>query len=298
MKTNVLTTLLCLLISFTAYTQTTRIDTTLHVDNKRIQLIDTGEHLQVKVFEKEQDSTYTADELVFEGHYRDGKTHERKYINSIRIPVPTWDKNFSSHWAGFGIGFANFADGSLHFNDIDGVSLRSENSLEYNLNFLEKSFVISRQGWAIVTGMGMRWNRYRIDTNQHFQEIDGITQLVDAPEGIVYKSSKLNTTSLTIPVLLEWQKRRRHGAGFFVSAGVVGVIKTISSSKVVYKEEGKKRKDTMDRGMNIRPVTIDFLLQAGYGHIGLFAKYSPMTLFSGGNGPKVHPVSLGIHLHL
>ena len=80
---------------------------------------------------------------------------------------------------------------------------------------------------------GMRWSRYRLDMNAHFQEVDGVTQLVPAPEGIVYNASKLNITSLTIPVLLEWQspKHRRKAPRFFISGGVVGVVKTISSSK-------------------------------------------------------------------
>ena len=110
---------------------------------------------------------------------------------------------------------------------------------------MEFSFPFSRYRWAVVTGAGMRWSRYRLDMNAHFQEVDGVTQLVPAPEGIVYNASKLNITSLTIPVLLEWQspKHRRKAPRFFISGGVVGVVKTISSSKIVYHDaDGEKRK--------------------------------------------------------
>ncbi|QUT49128.1 Outer membrane protein beta-barrel domain protein [Parabacteroides merdae] len=166
---------------------------------------------------------------------------------------------------------------------------------------MEFSFPFSRYRWAVVTGAGMRWSRYRLDMNAHFQEVDGVTQLVPAPEGIVYNASKLNITSLTIPVLLEWQspKHRRKAPRFFISGGVVGVVKTISSSKIVYHDaDGEKRKKKMDRGMNLRPVTMDFLFQAGVGCIGLYAKYSPFGLFEKDKGPKVHPVSLGLQLHI
>ena len=198
------------------------------------------------------------------------------------------------------MGFANFS-GSDGINDVDGVSLRSGNSLEYNLNFMEFSFPFSRYRWAVVTGAGMRWSRYRLDMNAHFQEVDGVTQLVPAPEGIVYNASKLNITSLTIPVLLEWQspKHRRKAPRFFISGGVVGVVKTISSSKIVYHDaDGEKRKKKMDRGMNLRPVTMYFLIHAGINCIGLYAKYSPFGLFEKDKGPKVHPVSLGLQLHI
>ena len=58
------------------------------------------------------------------------------------------------------------------------------------------------------------------------------------------------------------------------------MVKTISSSKIVYHDaDGEKRKKKMDRGMNLRPVTMDFLFQAGVGCIGFYAKYSPFGLF-------------------
>ena len=59
--------------------------------------------------------------------------------------------------------------------------------------------------------------------------------------------------------------------------------------------EGKEK---MDSGINIRPVTMDLLFQAGWDWIGLYAKYSPIDLFENGKGPKVHPVSIGLQLHL
>ena len=274
-------------------------DTIITLERKRIEVKDNGDRMKVRVYEVDEEGDSVDDELIFEGHYRDGQSYERrKHVKSINIPVPTWDKDFNPHWAGFGMGFANFADGSLHVNDVDGVSLRSGNSLEYNLNVLEKAFPFSRYRWAVVIGAGMRWSRYRIDTNEYFKEIDGVTALRPAPEGVTLKASKLNITSLTIPLLLEWQPKKR-SSEFFLSAGVVGVIKTCSSSKIVYNDaSGKKHKEKMDSGMNIRPVTMDFLFQAGWDWIGLYAKYSPIDLFENGKGPKVHPVSIGLQLHL
>lgn len=154
------------------------------------------------------------------------------------------------------------------------------------MNVLEKAFPFSRYRWAVVIGAGMRWSRYRIDTNEYFKEIDGVTALRPAPEGVTLKASKLNITSLTIPLLLEWQPKKR-SSEFFLSAGVVGVIKTCSSSKIVYNDaSGKKHKEKMDSGMNIRPVTMDFLFQAGWDWIGLYAKYSPIDLFENGKGRR------------
>lgn len=275
-------------------------DTVIILKEKRIEIKENADRMKVKVYELTEEGDSIDNELVFEGHYRDGHSYEsRKHIKSINIPLPTWNKDFDPHWAGFGMGFANFADGDLKMNDVGGVSLRSGSSLEYNLNVLEKAFPFSRYGWAVVTGAGMRWNRYRLDSNSYFQEVDGITSLHPAPDGIHYKTSKLNITSITIPLLLEWQKRRRGDTQFFLSAGIIGVIKTCSSSKVVYLDaDGDKHKQKMDTGMNIRPVTMDFLIQGGLDWIGVYAKYSPVGLFESGKGPKVHPISIGLHIHL
>lgn len=273
-------------------------DTVIIVNDKRIEVTEGSERMKVKVYEISENEEIIEDELVFEGHYKDGKSYERRK-HSINITLPTWKRGFDPHWGGFGMGFANFADADLHINDIDGVTLRSGKSLEYNVNILEKAFPFSKQSnFALVTGMGMRWSRYRINNNQHMEEIDDITGLYNAPEGITYSTSKLNITSLTIPLLIEWQNRRKRSEEFFFSAGIVGVVKTASASRIVYRDQaGKKQKEKVDGGMNIRPVTLDFLVQAGYDWIGIYAKYSPIGLFEGGKGPKVHPVSIGLQLH-
>lgn len=268
-------------------------DTVITLEKKRIEIKDNGDRMKVRVYELSEEGDSIDDEMVFEGHYLDGRSYERRsHIRTLNIPVPTWDKDFSAHWAGFGMGFNSFEG--------DDISLRKGKSLEYNFNFMEFSLPFSRYNWAVVTGAGIRWNRYRIDENACFQEVDGITQLVPAPEDVIYKKSKLNITSLTIPVLLEWQtKKKKHRPSFFVSGGVVGVIKTTSSSKVVYDDErGKSRKQKVDGGMNLRPVTMDVLLQAGVGCVGVYFKYSPIEMFESNKGPALNPISFGLQLHL
>lgn len=273
-------------------------DTTIIVEGKHIQIIDNDERMKVRVYEITETGRESEKEMVFEGHYKDGSTFERRKHNSISIPLPSWrHKNFSGHWAGFGVGLANFADGDFHVNDVDGVSLVSGKSLEYNLNFMQKSFPFSRYNWGVVLGMGIRWSRYRIKGNQYFKEVDGITALIPT-EGLHLNSSKLNITSLTIPLLLEWQNRKRWDSDFFVSFGVVGVIKTASSSRIVYyNEHSKKTKQKVDGGMNLRPISMDFLFQVGYDWVGAYLKYSPFGIFEGNKGPKLHPVSIGLQLH-
>ncbi|MDH6343056.1 hypothetical protein M2480_001404 [Parabacteroides sp. PFB2-12] len=276
-------------------------DTTLFIEGKKIEIRENEERMKVRVYDRTGQGNYVEDELVFEGHYKDGQSYERrKQAKAITIPLPGWRYyGMDPHWAGINLGFANFADGDLHVNDISGVSLRSNKSWELNINFFEYDLRLSRRyRWALVTGVGIRWNRYRLDENKHFKRLDGKTILEIAPEGVRYTKSRLNTTSLTIPLLLEWQPVRRH-SDFFISAGAVGVINTAATSRVEYRNENdKKVKQKVDDGLYIKPITVDFLFQMGFDWIGIYLKYSPMELFENKKGPALHPVSAGIQFHI
>jgi hypothetical protein len=266
--------------------------------NKRILLKknDYKQRVDVQVYElsNEHDSVFY--EKIFEGHYRNGKSSERrKYMAMIDIPMPGWkSKHFDPHWAGFGVGFADFAERG----DAEEIPLRGSNSLEFNLNIIEKAIPLSnRYRWAVVTGFGIRWTNYRIKGNRHFEEIDDYTYSVEAPEDRIYKKSKLGITTLNIPLLLEWQNPR---GNLFFSGGVVGSVKTWSSSKIEYTEgpNGKKHKKKVDKGMTLRPVTMDILTQAGTRHWGVYVKYSPISIFEHRKGPELYPFSVGLIWHL
>ena len=267
--------------------------------NKRI-LVKENEQKQrteVQVYEKNNDRDSTFYEQIFEGHYRDGKSSEQRKYLAVEIPNPRWkSRRFYAHWGGIGFGFANFAEEG----DYSNIPIRSSISSEFNLNLYEKTIPLSnRYKWGIVTGFGLRWTRYHVKGNYHFEEIDDYTELVKAPEGIRYKNSKLGITSINIPFLLEWQTPGGH---FFLSAGVVGSVKTWSYSWIEFYDETndrhkKKQKEKVDRGMTLRPVTMDLLAQVGTRNIGFYARYSPISIFEKNKGPELHPLSFGMMLH-
>lgn len=271
-------------------------DTIIRVANKHIQVKESDERLKVKVFEvvEEEDTVYN--EQVFEGVYKNGTSRERRFHNSFTITLPKWRQRVSDpHWSGFGMGFANLTDGSLRMNSGEGIDVKSGKSFQFNWNLYDHSFQISRLGWAVVTGLGFRWDVYRFDGNVRLQEIEGITRVLPAPQGIYYSTSRLKMTRLTIPLLLEWQRDLRHHKPFFISAGIVGGAKIYSNSVIKYRDErGHKQKDVLGKDLNLRPITMDILAQVGYRSLGIYAMYSPISLFEKNKGPKVCPVSIGV----
>ena len=292
----------CVLFAFYSTITAASEDSTkiFETGNKRILVKENEEkqrmEVQVYEFHNQQDSTFY--EQIFEGHYRDGKSSEqRKYITSVNIPNPRWNKRrFNSHWSGLGLGFAGFAERG----DYDDFSFRSSKSSEFSFNMFEKTFPLSnRYRWAAVTGFGMRWTRYHVKGNYHFEEIDDYTELVKAPEGIKYKNSKLGITTINIPLLIEWQN---YNGNLFFSAGIVGSVKTWSYSRIEFYDDNdtkhkKKHKEKVDQGMTLRPLTMDFLAQAGTRGIGVYARYSPISIFEKNKGPELYPLSFGMMLH-
>ena len=279
-------------------------DSTKVIDsgNKRIIVTENTnkQRVEVEVYELSDGNTTDAYEKIFEGHYRDGKVNEqRRSLISIDIPTPlskfdSWrlNRKFEPHYTGFGMGFAGFADRGA----IDDIPLRSGKSFEINLNLLQNAFPISsRYKWAIVTGFGIRWTRYHLKGNHYFEEIDDYTHLLSASDERRFKSSILGITTLNLPLLIEWQNRN---GNLFFSAGVECSFKTASSSRIHYiNENNKKQKEKVDSGMNLRPVTMDVLVQAGSNDIGVFARYSPISIFEKDKGLELYPLSIGVMLY-
>jgi hypothetical protein len=217
--------------------------------------------------------------------------------NKKVIPINWRNREFDPHWAGVGIGINNFADNNLRINHADGISLKVGRSLEYTFNFAETALPISKN-FAFVTGLGLKWNRYHLSENEFFTKVDGVTVVLPAGEGINFTRTRLGVNSLTLPLLFEWQTKTQKNETFFISVGAVASVNYMSRSKVRYRNaERNQLRETVASNLNIRPVTVDLMTQAGFGNVGIYAKYSPNGLFDLNRGPEVNPVSVGLMLH-
>jgi len=276
-------------------------DSTKVIDsgNKRIIIMEAEnkQRIDVEVYELSDDNELELYEKIFEGHYRDGKSREeRKYLWSVDIPSPLHKEKFNNrrkyslphHDLSFGIGYAGFADKG----DKDAIPFRYNSSPEISINSYRKALSLSRDNQlGLVTGIGIRWVRYHLKGNNYFKEVNGYTDVEPAPEGWNMKKSKLGITTLNVPLLLEWKTRNR---AMFLSVGAVCSFKTASSSRIYYNDErGKKHSEKVDQGMTLRPITVDFLAQAGTSGLGVYARYSPISIFENKKGPELYPLTLG-----
>ena len=280
-------------------------DTTFQYTGKSIKIEEDNDQIKVKVFEKEVSNDTVFYKQLYEGIFSDEKSYEKWTVQEVfdfNIPFLIKKKKHStrmdSHWNGVGVGFANITDKLFTMTDVNGVSLNAGSSYEWFFNLFGNTLPIYRNNLGITTGAGMSWLNLHLDKNTHLADVNGVTGVYSAPEDIQYSLSRLMVVHINIPLLLEWQPVIAGNRKAFFSAGVVGGIKTFSSYKIQYKDPTDKKTVTdKDRGLNTTPLSLDYMVQAGYDWLGIYAKYSPFSIFQSNKGPNVKAVSLGLILY-
>lgn len=210
-------------------------------------------------------------------------------------------KRFKGHWSGFEMGINGFLDKNQSMNlknELAPFDLKQARSWNFNLNFMQYSIGFGTDKAGLVTGMGLEFNNYHFSNPISLKVDNGITVIdssyIDA--GYKVEKTKLSTTNLTLPLLLEFQiptGEKRHR--IYMAAGVIGGLRIGSHTKVVF-DDGDKRKDKNRSDFNIATFRYGVTARLGYRAIRLYANYYPVQLFEKGKGPELYPFSVGLVL--
>jgi hypothetical protein len=174
------------------------------------------------------------------------------------------------------------------------LDLNTGKSWNVNLNVIQYSLPMSKGiGW--VTGLGLDWNNYFFDGNNCIGK-DSIGDIIPVypPDGTSFTKTKLNTTYLTLPLLLEFQFGP--GKKGFISFGAIGEFKIYSNTETKYYINGEKQKNRVRDDFNLNPLRYSLTVRAGYNFVKFYASYGMMPLFTHNTGPVVHPVNVGLIL--
>ncbi|NOZ46194.1 MAG: PorT family protein [Chlorobi bacterium] len=206
-------------------------------------------------------------------------------------------KKFKGHWGGIELGLNNFLNNNNELSlpsDGQFMDLNTSKSIEFDLNFAEKSFPIYKNRLGIVTGMGLRFNNYHFDNNIMLNPNSVYqTTVVDTN----FDKNKLSVTYLTVPLLLEYHipVGKKHKPIYF-STGIIGGLKIGSKTKQKYTINGDKNDDKSKQDFGISPFTYGLTARAGYKNINLFANYTITSFFEKNKGPELYPLTIGISL--
>lgn len=278
-------------------------DTTFHYNNRKVVISENDNEMSISVYHQNEEGDTIESEKIYEGIFTEGRSIERVYANSFEISVPDIFKPKSkrrtsrSHWAGFGVGFSNLPEG-LDFDGELASVINLSRSLQYSLNPIEASWRMGNSNFTGIVGMGIQFNAIHWQNNKAIEVEDYKSVVTTTEPGNEYRRSRLHYTYLTFPFLIETNWDLGRGSHLFVNAGVVAKVKTASSSKIWQNDEnGKKQKTKLPGELNIRPVTLDLLIQGGINDWGFFASYSPFSLFRNNKGPEANQATIGLQLY-
>ncbi len=207
-------------------------------------------------------------------------------------------KKFKGHWSGAEFGFNNFLDDEFSMARKDEekfMDLNTGRSWNFNCNFMQYSIGLVKDRFGIVTGLGFEFNDYHFDGNNNIQKdsLGIIASKDDYPTSL--NKSKLTTTFLAVPLLLELQllpvKRSKR---IHISGGIVAGLKLGSHTKVVYEINGKKEKDKSKDDFNINPLRYGVTARIGYRTLNLYGNYYLTPFFEKGGNPELYPFNVGL----
>ena len=208
-------------------------------------------------------------------------------------------KKFKPHYAGFEAGLNNYLAPDYSFTlpaEDQYMDLNTGKSWNFNVNFIEYGLGLGTPYVGLVTGMGFEWSNYVFDNQITLRKDENgvIGEFVPEYASTITKS-KMNTTYLTAPLLLEFQIPAGKKP-VYLSAGVVGGVKLHSNTKIKYTENGNKQK-VKDKGdYNLYPLRYGATVRLGYRALNIYANYYLTPLFESGRGPELYPFSIGLCL--
>ncbi len=208
---------------------------------------------------------------------------------------------FRGHFSGVEFGVNGFVDKNQSLtmkNEMAWLDLKQARSWNINLNFMQYSIGFGTDKIGLVTGMGLEFNNYHFSNPISLKVENGIT-VADSSYiagNFDVQKTKLSTTHLTIPLLLEFQiPTGEHGHRIYISGGVIAGLRIGAHTKVIY-EDGGRKKDKNREDFNLSTFRYGFTARVGYRGLKLFANYYPVPLFEIGKGPEVYPFSVGLVL--
>ena len=207
--------------------------------------------------------------------------------------------DFKGHWAGLEFGINGLMDKNNSMaleSDLAWLDLKQARSWNINLNFMQYSIGFGTDKVGLVTGMGLEFNNYHFSNPISLIVQDGVTTIDSTyiKGGYKVQKTKLSTTTLTLPLILEGQiPVGGHRHRIHIGAGVIGGLRIGSHTKVIYDDDGKKKDKNRD-DFNLTTLRYGFTARLGYRGINLFANYYPIQLFEKNKGPEVYPYSIGL----
>lgn len=200
---------------------------------------------------------------------------------------------FQTEWFLFDMGYNTYlnADYKTQLEDKykQMEDLHGWGSFDVNLHVWRSRVNMAKGFIDFNYGMSLEWHHFRYD--QNFSILPNMDSLTLATETLDYDKNKFNTTHLTIPLLLgfetkPWDPENSFRMQFGYSPGLM------LRGKTKHKLDGKK--DIEFDVFNLAQFRHELNYVIGYGDFNVYASYDLNSMFAEGEGPELHPFSVGL----
>ena len=259
-------------------------------------------NVRIKLYEQTGNGNEPYETEIYDGVYLEQTDEkQRSFLDALPfIPNKKNNNRYEPHIASIYIGFARLPEQIPEFSAGKAIPLNLGLSWEFGFNLIGSGFPFKNPHWGLNYGLGWGYRSFSIDGNRALVKYDGFSALENGgirpgatpgtEEEISYSSSRLRHFFFRIPIQIEVQKRFHRHPLFFSFGPEVEIRHGIKSFTHI--NGGKKQR--IGRDMYVNPVGVNLLVQAGYGDIGFYLRYSAIPLFQTDKGPDAVPYSFGL----
>lgn len=175
----------------------------------------------------------------------------------------------------------------------DGMSVKPFKSWDLNWTVFQYDYSPKKALQTYSAGVGIGWHNYGIGSGSMFsKDADGVVVVGDYPAGVSSKYSRFHSFSISVPLQFT-QKFDRKGK-YALSVGPV-INFNVSGHLTTGYDQGDVEHNMTTKKIDYRPVTVDIRAIMKLDGIGIYARYSPMTVFKKDRGPEFRSLSLGLY---
>lgn len=207
-------------------------------------------------------------------------------------------KELRSMWSGFEFGINGYTTASRSLGMPAAQAcfkLNYGKSFVFNLNLYEENISIYKEYVGLLTGLGLEFNRYQFAERYQLQNTpDTLTALFT---GARYRTNMLRMTSLTMPLMLQFQTHSNPNKGLGLAMGVIGAWKPWTANLIqsAYVDDVYRRTNTHSN-YYVNPFRLMAAARIAVRKVELFSSYALTPLFAKGKTIELFPFTIGLRL--
>lgn len=190
--------------------------------------------------------------------------------------------------------------GYLFDNKIQPPKTLKKMELDYSrsnsigIDFMLKGIDLFKTRMYLSPGVGFNWNKYHFKDRQLSITTQNDTLMFVIDSAINYKSYKLRTAYLQVPLLIGLRLGNLNKNTINIQFGAIAGYNIGTITKEKFAIKGVKYNNKIKDNYNINPFKLEAVANVSFGNIGVFGRYSFTSLFEKNKAPTVSPFALGL----